>query len=93
MPRWMPEQRMQTKTPRFHEAHRGSVSVSCSHLGEDLEDGLTLVSLAIGADLVGLQLEQALESCGVGRCALGAGVGRSSRHVGGFGSEQRREGL
>lgn len=24
MPRWMPEQRMQTKTPRFHEAHLGS---------------------------------------------------------------------
>lgn len=24
MPRWMPEQRMQMKMPRFHDAHRGS---------------------------------------------------------------------
>jgi hypothetical protein len=24
IPLWMPEQRMQTKIPRFHEAHRGS---------------------------------------------------------------------
>ena len=41
----------------------------------------TLVLLAVGADLVGLELEQALDGGLVLRGALGGGVGRSSRHV------------
>lgn len=55
MPRWMPEQRMQMKTPRFQEAHRGSMlcQMEMVRKGRGI---ITLVFLAIGADLVRLQL-------------------------------------
>lgn len=41
---------------------------------------LTLVPLAIGTDLVGLQLQETLDSCLVLRRSLGGGVRSSPRH-------------
>jgi hypothetical protein len=62
MPRCMPEQRMHMKTPRFQLAHRGSAT--CQHTSarkNRLER--TLVSLAISACLVTLELYQVLQGC------------------------------
>ena len=58
----MPEQRMQTNTPRFQLAHRGSKGSVCvpTNGGEQ-----TFVSLAVGTGLVGFELDEVLEGCAV----------------------------
>ena len=43
---------------------------------------LTLILLAVGADLVGLEFEEALDGCLVLRRPLGRGIRRSSGHDG-----------
>jgi hypothetical protein len=52
----MPEQRMQTKTPRFQLAHLGSGGGAVSMIPTIRRgrERLTLVALAVGAHLVGL---------------------------------------
>lgn len=80
----MPEQRMQMKTPMLHDAHRGSsqqlVSSDCENvwrIGIGRRLGLTLVPLAIGAGLVGVEFQQILD----GLLVLGRLIGGSaSRH-------------
>lgn len=56
IPRWMPEHRMQMKTPRFQLAHRGSVRRVNTWEKRPLNRRIvrTLVALAVCADLVGL---------------------------------------
>lgn len=73
---------MQTKTPRFQLAHRGSVFKIYEN--RDSTRGislLTLILLAVGAGLVGLEFEEALDGRLVLRRPLGRGIGRSSRHT------------
>lgn len=78
---------MQTKIPRFHDAHRGSKQRECqsgeTHTGWSkpawvgCRRRLTLVSLAVGTGFVGLELEQILD------CLLvlgGLARGYTSRH-------------
>jgi hypothetical protein len=83
MPRWMPEHRMQTKTPRFQLAHRGSEEERSQHSVTHLAtraDQHTLVPFAIGAYFVGLQFQQVLDR-GLVLCRpFGSGVWRPSRH-------------
>lgn len=84
---------MQTKTPRFQLAHRGSarlVSISAM-LGKKERRLRTLVPLAVGADLVVLELEKTLDGGGVLGCPLGSRVGRSSGHGGGHAGQSRGE--
>lgn len=81
IPRWMPEQRMQMKTPRFQLAHRGSGGRHVSALREMTDrERRTFVALAVGAHLVGLELEEILDRLLVLSCPLGSGIRRSSRH-------------
>lgn len=85
MPRWMPEHRIQTKTPRFQEAHRGSKEtgrsvMNLAHQFSTVAVSRTLVSLAIGADLVGLQLQETLYGSCVLRRPLSGGVRCSPGH-------------
>lgn len=73
---------MQMKTPRFQLAQRGSVQ-SRRQLVEIQEGGAgfcTFVPLAVGAYLVGFQLEQRLDGRLVLGRPFGSGVGRTSRH-------------
>ncbi len=74
---------MQTKTPRFQLAHRGSVGDLREYMRSELSMAyqLTLVLLAIGADLVSLEFEEILEGGLVLRRPLGRGIGRSSGHA------------
>jgi hypothetical protein len=61
IPRWMPEQRMHMKTPRFQLAHRGSVAV-VSTIHARIAAVRTLVPLAVGTCLVALELYEILQS-------------------------------
>lgn len=69
---------MQTKTPKFHEAHRGSKRrksvIRPARKYRGILVFLTLVSLAISADLVGFQLQETLDGSLVLRCPLSGGV-------------------
>lgn len=83
----MPEQRMQTKTPRFQLAHRGSVvapllaTVLASHLLREVTRGHTLVALAVCADFVRIEAQQLLDGRLVLGCLGSLLVGRRpSRH-------------
>lgn len=52
MPRWMPEHRMQTKTPKFHDAHRGCLlRLQSAHdlLDSSLTSALSLTLFASAA--------------------------------------------
>jgi hypothetical protein len=76
---------MQTKTPRFQLAHLGSeyVIVSIYAMGGINQQLVihTLVSFAISAHLVGLQLQEAFDGGLVLRRPVSGGVRRPSRHV------------
>lgn len=63
IPRWMPEQRMQTKMPRFQEAHRGSASGKQCQIVQKIKEerGNTFVSFAVCAGLVRFELQQVLD--------------------------------
>lgn len=85
MPRWMPEQRMQTKTPRFHEAHLGSARRASQYHPREVSQcrrWLTFVALAVGANFVGLQLQEALDCLRVLCRPLGGGIRGASTHGG-----------
>ena len=76
---------MHMKTPRFQLAHRGS---ACELVGVRGHGFLlawrTLVSLAVGACLVALELDEVLERCAVLLSAISGGIG-PPRHCGGAG--------
>lgn len=87
IPRWMPEQRMQTKIPKFQLAHRGSgegVSNANSSY-PSLYKGyvsklLTFIPLAIRAALIPLQFQETFDSLRIAGSPLRGGVHRPSRH-------------
>ena len=58
-----------------------STVVACDMVGEFCRREPTFVFLAIGADLIRFQLQQAFEGGLVLCCPLSVGVGGSSRHV------------
>lgn len=72
---------MQTNIPRFQLAHLGSVMYQYRYEHILSWVFLTLVSLAVGAYLVSLQLQQALDGLRVLCSTSSVWVGRSSRHV------------
>ena len=61
---------MQTNTPRFQLAHRGSETSACVPTDSG---GQTFVSLAVGTGLVGFELDEVLEGRAI---LLDAAVGR-----------------
>lgn len=87
IPRWMPEQRIQTKIPRFQLAHRGSgngVSNVNSfypplYIGH-VSKLLTFIPLAVGAALVPLQFQETFDSLRIAGSPLRGGVHRPARH-------------
>lgn len=82
MPRWIPEQRMHMKTPRFQLAHRGSggESVGVQRMLLCARRLRTLVPLAVRARLVTLELDEVLERRPVLLSAISGGIG-PPRHV------------
>lgn len=87
IPRWMPEQRMQTKIPKFQLAHRGSGSgvSNVNSFYPPLYTGhvsklLTFIPLAVGAALVPLQFQETFDSLRIAGSPLCGGVHRPARH-------------
>lgn len=77
IPRWMPEHRMQTKTPRFQEAHRGSAqaeSIRCQAISVGIVNS-RLLRLQSAHTLLGSNFKRLLIVCWFWAARSAAGFG------------------